>query len=208
MPSERVTRVVLILLFSLPLVAGNGFVSLMPKREIAEHWTVDGDAPAEAWGLRNHVITCTGQPNGFLRRKKPYRNFILRAEWRFQKGWKPKPGGDDWPNAGFFILAGPKQKDFPISLEVQGYFGEVGSLFGVHGGKITGAKRGPFVKERPVFGDWDHYEITVREGRVTVVLNGVLVNEGTNAYPAEGNVCLQSGGWPVYYRNVEIKELK
>ena len=41
-----------------------------------------------------------------------------------------------------------------------------------------------------------------------VVLNGELVNEGRNAAPAEGNVCLQSEGWPVQYRNVMVKELK
>jgi hypothetical protein len=192
----------------IPLLASDGFQSLMPKRDISEHWTVEGDAPAEAWRLQNGMIACTGQPNGFLRSKKIYRNFILRADWRFQKGWIPKPGGDEWPNAGFFILAGPIQNGWPASLEVQGYFGEAGSLFGVRGGKITGAKRGPFVKERPAFGEWDHYEITVRDRRVTVVLNGKQVNEGTDAWPEEGSVCLQSEGWPVYYRNVEIRELK
>jgi hypothetical protein len=41
-----------------------------------------------------------------------------------------------------------------------------------------------------------------------VVLNGVLVNEGTGAWPKDGNIRLQSEGWPVFYRNVAIKELK
>ena len=188
--------------------AGDGFVSLMPKRDLAEHWTVEGKAPAEAWSLRGGMIACTGQPNGFLRSRKTYRNFILRAEWRFQPGWEHKRGPDDWPNAGFFILAREIENGWPVSLEVQGYFGEAGSLFGVRGGKITGAKRGPFVKDRPPFGAWDKYEITSRDGRITVVLNGVPVNEGTGAWPPEGNICLQSEGWPVYYRNVAVKELK
>jgi hypothetical protein len=168
---------------------------------------VDGQTPAEAWTLRDGVIACTGQPNGFLRSKKSYRNYVLRAEWRFQEGWTPKPGGNDWPNAGFFIHAGPVVDGWPVSFEVQGYFGEAGSLFGVRGGKISGAKRGPFVKDRPPFGSWVKYEITSRDGKVTVILNGVLVNEGTDAQPREGNICLQSEGWPVYYRNVAIKVL-
>lgn len=188
--------------------AGDGFVSLMPKKNISEHWTVEGNAPAEAWTLRDGVIACSGQPNGFLRSKKAYRNFILRAEWRFQKGWEPPKVGNEWPNAGFFIHAREINNGWPVSLEVQGYFGEVGSLFGVRGGKITGAKRGPFVKERPPFGDWDSYEIISKDGKITVVLNGKVVNEGTNAWPEDGNVCLQSEGWPVYYRNVKVKELK
>ncbi|WP_031498306.1 3-keto-disaccharide hydrolase [Bryobacter aggregatus] len=202
-------RILIVVAFCLSLCAKDGFVSLMPKHDLSEHWTVEGATPPEAWMLRDGVIATTGQPNGFLRSKKKYRNFILRADWRFQKGWKQKEGSDEeWPNAGFFIHAGPIQDGWPTSLEVQGYFGEVGSLFGVRGGKITGAKRGPFVKEgRPAFGEWDHYEITSQNGHIRVVLNGVLVNEGTGAWPEAGNVCLQSEGWPVYYRNVEIKEL-
>ncbi len=201
-------RIVLLgLVGSWALGAADGFHSLMPKRELAEHWTVEGETPAEAWTLRDGVISTTGQPNGFLRSKKKYRNFIMHAEWRFQQGWTPPKTGNEWPNAGFFIHAGPIEKGWPMSLEVQGYYGEAGSLFGVRGGKITGAKRGPFVKDRPPFGSWDRYVITSVDGKVTVELNGVVVNEGTGAWPVEGNVCLQSEGWPVYYRKVEIKEL-
>jgi hypothetical protein len=114
----------------------------------------------------------------------------------------------EWPNAGFFINAGAIEKGWPMSQEVQGHFGEAGSLFGVRGGKVTGAKRGPIVKDRPPFGSWDRYEITQQEGRIKVVLNGKLVNEGSDAEPEEGTICLQSEGWPVDYRNVEIKELR
>ncbi|MEJ7608603.1 MAG: DUF1080 domain-containing protein [Bryobacteraceae bacterium] len=188
--------------------ADDGFVSLMPKTEIAEQWTVEGGTPAEAWSYQNGVIATSGQPDGFLRSRKSYRNFVLRAEWRFQEGWKAPATGNEWPNAGFFIHAQAIKDGWPTSLEVQGYFGEAGSLFGVRGGRIVGAKRGPFVKERPRFGSWDRYEITSKDGKVTVVLNGVQVNEGTNAWPEEGSICLQSEGWPVYYRNVEVRELK
>lgn len=189
------------------LWAADGFVSLMPKQDIREHWTVEGQAPADAWYLRDGTIGCTGQPYGFLRSKKKYRNFILRAEWRFQEGWTPQKGDNEWPNAGFFIHAHEIKDGWPVSLEVQGYFGEAGSLFGVRGGKITGAKRGPFVKDRPKFGSWDRYEITSKDGHITIVLNGATVNEGRGAWPEDGNVCLQSEGWPVFYRNVEIQEL-
>ena len=80
-------------------------------------------------------------------------------------------------------------------------------MFGVRGGKITGAKRGPHVAERPPFGTWERYEVTSQNGVVKVVLNGKLVNEGSGAFPESGNICLQSEGWPVFYRRVEVKEL-
>ncbi len=184
----------------------DGFISLMPKKDVRELWVIEV-TPPDSWRVEDGMIRCTGKPNGFLRSKKSYRNFVFRAEWRFQtEGWKPRRP-DHWPNAGFFINAGRIVDTWPTSQEVQGYFGEAGSLFGVRGGKVTGAKRGPFVKDRPPFGFWDRYEITQQNGRIRVVLNGVLVNEGSDADPAEGSICLQSEGWPVDYRNVEIKEL-
>lgn len=184
----------------------DGFVSLMPKKDVTEHWIIEG-TPRETWRVEDGMIRCTGKPNGFLRSKKVYRNFVFRAEWRFQtEGWTGAP--EKWPNAGFFINAGAIERTWPKSQEVQGHFGEAGSLFGVRGGKVTGAKRGPIVKDRPPFGSWDRYEITQRDGNIRVVLNEQLVNEGSGADPSEGNICLQSEGWPVDYRNIEIKELR
>jgi len=188
--------------------ADDGFVSLMPKKDVTEFWTIE-ITPPETWRVEGNEIVCAGKPNGFLRSKRSYKDYILKAEWRFKKdGWVPRPEDEGWPNAGFFINAGPIVTGWPTSIEVQGHFGEAGSVFGVRGGKVSGAKRGPIVKNRIPFGDWDKYEITSKGGKVTVVLNGELVNEGYDIYPAEGNICLQSEGWEVRYRSVAIKELK
>jgi hypothetical protein len=188
--------------------ANEDFVSLMPKKDVTEFWTIE-ITPPETWRVEGNEIVCAGKPNGFLRSKRSYKDYIFRAEWRFKKeGWVPRPEDEGWPNAGFFISAGPIVKGWPISIEVQGHFGEAGSVFGVRGGKVSGAKRGPIVKNRVPFGDWDKYEITSKGGKVTVVLNGELVKEGYDIYPAEGSICLQSEGWEVRYRNVAIKELK
>lgn len=189
------------------MTAADGFVSLMPRREVGEFWTIE-KTPSSSWRVEGQEIACTGTPNGFLRSKKSYKNYVFRAEWRFKaEGWVPKPSDEGWPNAGFFIHAGATVDTWPKSLEVQGHFGEAGSLFGVKGGSIKGAHRGPIVKDRIPFGEWDRYEITSQDGRVKVMLNGKLVNEGYDAVPSEGNVCLQSEGWEVHYRKIEIKEL-
>ncbi len=204
----RFLSVAVLALLSVPTLSpADAFTSLMPKHDVTELWIVEG-TPATTWRVENGEIVCAGKPNGFLRSRKSYRNYVFRAEWRFKaEGWVPRPEDEGWPNAGFFIHAAEVLNGWPRSLEVQGHFGEAGSLFGVRGGKITGAKRGVIVKTRPRFGDWDRYEITSLDGRVTVRLNGELVNEGYNADPAQGSICLQSEGWEVHYRNVEIKEL-
>jgi hypothetical protein len=203
----RLSIAVFLLSSALRCAAQDGFQSLMPHSSIEEYWVAEV-APASIWSVHSDEIACKGTPNGFLRSKKTFRNYVLRAEWRFKKeGWIPNPEDEGWPNAGFFIHAGPIVDGWPISLEVQGHFGEVGSLFGVRGGKIGGAKRGVIVKKHARFGNWDKYEITSDNGHIRVVLNGELVNEGYGASPYEGSICLQSEGWEVHYRNVSIKEL-
>ncbi len=203
-----VVGVVLTVLIGLRLpsaAADEGFVSLMPKNDISEYWNVEV-SPAETWQLKDGMIYCLGEPFGFLRSKKVYKDFVFRAEWRFiTEGWKGAP--EEWPNAGFFINAQEVDDGWPRSIEVQGHYGEAASVFGVRGGKVTGAKRGPIVKNRVPFGEWDHIEVRSEGGHVTVILNGEKVNEGHDLSPAEGNICLQAEGWPLYYRNVEIKEL-
>ena len=199
-------RFVLVLLCA-PLVwaQSEGFVSLSPKKTLGEHWIREGSAPG-TWSVKDGVIVCTGTPNGFLRSKKSYRDFIFRATWRFKKeGWTKAPA--EWPNAGFFINAGKINRTWPKSLEVQGHYGEAASLFGVRGGKVTGARRGPIDDDRIPFGEWDHIEIKSIGGDVTIQLNGKKINQGRIVEPSEGNICLQAEGWPVYYKNLEIREL-
>ena len=181
-----------------------GFVSLSPVADLSEHWTVEGSA-RDTWSVKDGVIACTGKPNGFLRSKETYRDFIFRAEWRFQKeGWTQLP--PTYPNAGYFIHAGAVEDVWPKSLEVQGHYGEAGSLFGVRGGSVSGAHRGPVFENRRPFGEWESIEIQSLNGIVTVKLNGKRMNQGHDIEPAEGNICLQSEGWPVFYRNLRGEE--
>ena len=61
--------------------------------------------------------------------------------------------------------------------------------------------------------DWNTYEITVDNPKITVRLNGVVVNEFTSTSPARdlttGHIGLQNHGLPdtVSFRNVQIKEI-
>jgi len=210
MPSTITRRLLLGTLLAsgltMPLPAqSDGFVSLSPKTSFEEHWILEGSAP-DTWTVKDGVIVCSGAPNGFLRSKKTYRNFIFRAEWRFQtEGWTEEP--PTYPNAGYFIHAGAIEGGWPKSLEIQGHYGEAGSLFGVRGGEVSGARRGPIPENRKPFGAWESIEIQSLNGIVTVKLNGKKMNEGHDIQPTEGNICLQAEGWPVFYRNLQIKEL-
>jgi hypothetical protein len=187
----------------------DGFVSLMPKADLSQFWSA-AQSPEGTWSLEDGVIAAKGNPMGILRSNKRYKNFVLRVELRFKtEGWTKAPA--EWPNAGIFIFASEELREryphWPRSfVEVQGHYGEIASAFG---GKLKGAIRYEVVPpdQHGPFGAWDRLEITANAGSVKVKLNGKLVNEGSGADPSEGYICLQSEGWPVYYRNVEIMVL-
>src|SRR5438270_11322287 len=113
-------RIWLVLLFvpALLFSAADAFVSLMPRERIDEFWIAES-APADIWSVRDGIIYCKGKPNGFLRSKKVYRNFVLRAEWRFEpEGWVGAP--ERWPNAGFLIFVDEIKDTRARSVEVRG----------------------------------------------------------------------------------------
>ena len=176
-----------------------GFTSLTPEKDVGEHW-VPEVTPAESWSVKDGVIISTGKPTGYLRSKKKYRNYILKVDWRFNPEGAPPDA-----NSGIFLsISGPPQK-LPKCIETQLKQTAAGSVFGLSGAKITGAKRLQG-KARPI-GEWNHLEITVRDATLSLVFNGEKVNEGTEMDPAEGHIGLQSEGWEVHFRNISIKEL-
>jgi hypothetical protein len=57
-------------------------------------------------------------------------------------------------------------------------------------------------------GDWTRVECICAGKRIRVIVNGTAVNECYDAYPAAGKILLQSEGFEIYFRNVELRPLK
>ncbi len=57
-------------------------------------------------------------------------------------------------------------------------------------------------------GEWTRMEVICAGDRMTVIVNGHTVNECYDVHPAAGKILLQSEGFEVYFRNVELKPLK
>ncbi|HPU57810.1 MAG TPA: DUF1080 domain-containing protein, partial [Verrucomicrobiota bacterium] len=66
--------------------------------------------PAKTWRVEDGLIKCTGQPFGYIRTEKDYRDYKLTVEWRF-----PQQG-----NSGVLIHMRGEDKLWPTSLECQG----------------------------------------------------------------------------------------
>ena len=67
--------------------------------------------------------------------------------------------------------------------------------------------RGPKDVERPV-GQWNVLECTCDGSSVAYKLNGIAVNAGTNANLTKGRILLQSEGAEVFFRKVELRQLR
>ena len=56
-------------------------------------------------------------------------------------------------------------------------------------------------------GEWNEANIFVRDGVITVYINGVYQNTGTSL-TKEGHVALQSEGGPIEFRNVKLTPME
>jgi hypothetical protein len=157
--------------------------------------------PASSWSVEEGVIKCTGKPNGYIVTRKSYRNYVLRIELRYPT----KPG-----NSGFLIHCTGKPKVFPTSIEVQGAYSGLGTIFPIGGAKgprpkVDSAARKKALKKHD---EWNTVEITVQDGTISVKINGVKVCQSEAYELKEGPIGFQSEGAPIEFRNLTIKQIK
>jgi hypothetical protein len=57
-------------------------------------------------------------------------------------------------------------------------------------------------------GEWNQVEIVTKGNTIQVSINGVLQNKGTDVYTDAGQICLQSEGGAVDFRNVTLEPLE
>ena len=169
----------------------------------------------DVWSITPDLIICKGTPRGYLRTKEDFTNFVLTLEWRWPKD-QPGKGGV------LFRITG-KDKIWPKSLEAQINAGNAGDFWGLDGYQLTGPEDRMKVLESEQFGrltnlrktqaserkagEWNDYEIVARGGKVTLKVNGRVVNETTNCDVLPGKICLTSEGSEIHFRNVKITVL-
>lgn len=187
-------------LFSGRDLAGWEFITV-PAVDIKAVCTVDADG----------VIAVAGKPVGFLATTGTHANYRLHAEWR----WPGKPG-----NSGVLvhISSGPKDRAWPLSLQIQTKNGNAGDLLPMAGATfaepLTSAPGGPTaIKARTAAdseksaGEWNTCDITCRGDTVEVEINGVRQNTVTRMHPAAGRVGFQLEGVPFELRHVRLTPL-
>jgi hypothetical protein len=167
----------------------------------------------EVWRLEDGVLICKGTPKGYLSTRQSFTNFVLTLEWRWPAGKTPGNGGV------LVRMTGPNTI-WPKSLEAQINTGQAGDFWGLDGYSLQGPAERSKALEHPDFGtlthvkkildaekpagEWNRYEIIADNEKVTLKINGKLVNQATGCEVVAGKICLTAEGDEIHFRNLEV----
>lgn len=165
------------------------------------------NAEEDTWLVTAEGLLCTGKPKGYLHSKDTFQNFTWRLSYRFPR---PERLPDDLQfkgNTGFLIYISGEHKIWPVCLEVQGKYTEMGAI------KENGGAERPEVIDqdearqtaRKAVGEWNDLEIISRDGGLIVNLNGVEVARSQPAFLSSGAIGIQSEGFPFEVRRMRIR---
>jgi hypothetical protein len=145
---------------------------------------------------------------GYIRTHADYTNFVLRLQWRFD------PVTKQAGNSGVLVRMVGEDRVWPRSVEAQLMSGQAGDFWNIGqfvmsvapdrtSGRNTKATH---TNEHPI-GAWNDYEIIVDGSRVTLLVNGEILNEAWDVEEVAGKICLQSEGAPIHFRHVRLAEI-
>jgi len=189
----------------------SGWVDLLPGGNLTKHWTTKGNWKVNDGG----VVTLTPREgekgwarfDAYLWSEKQYKNFEIEFEYKVQKRG----------NSGFYFHVSDKKSPVRKGIEVQIYDSASkgpGKRLTDHdsGGIIPGAP--PTKNAAKPAGEWNKFHITVKDKKLTVKLNGVVVNQvQLDKHPrlkdrAEtGYIGFQDHALPLALRNIRVREL-
>jgi len=241
-----------VLLLALPLAASIGWaqdrqipkhgpaVVLFDGRDLSQFDTflpssgLNAD-PGHVFQVEKRLIHISGKEMGYIVTKQEYRNYYLRAEFKWGEGTYALREGQARDSGILYNVQG-LNKVWPRSVEFQINEGCTGDFWMTDGAALTGKdgvrvagpaggakkidrfNKGEFKNvtgwrdptnelEKP-HGQWNVVELVNRDGHVWQYVNGKPANEGTDAFPAAGKILFQSEGAEVFFRNIKLFPLK
>ena len=168
------------------------------------------------FSVENGLLHITGKEFGYIVTNKKFKDFHLVAEFKWGEKKYP-PRENRVRDNGILYCVADSDRVWPRAIECQIQEGDCGDFWlidsvtiVVDGVRSQSTKNTRVTKkkdnEKPT-GEWNRLEIIFRNGKCTHMLNGVVVNEGTDASLRTGRILVQSEGAEIYYRKIEIEEL-
>ncbi len=167
------------------------------------------DAAANPWTVSEGVLSCAGQPIGYIQTEKTYESFELELDWRFD----PTKGAG---NSGVLLRVVGEDQVWPKSMEAQLHSENAGDIWNigefpatVDAARTQGRRtiKNYPSNEKPL-GEWNHYRIVYDGPTLMLFVNGTLQNVATHCEAVPGRLALQSEGAYIQFRNVRIKVIR
>jgi hypothetical protein len=190
--------------------SSDGWVSLLDG-DLAKNWTTTGNWKMESDGS----VRLEPRPgekgwqryDAYLWSKRQYTDFEADFEYKVEKNG----------NSGFYFRVGDVKSPVANGIEVQIYDSaskKESDKFSDHdsGGIIPG--KPPTKRVSKPAGEWNRFQITNKNDKLTVRLNGEVVNEvdlsqkPLNSRPKTGYIGFQDHGLPLALRNIKVRDLK
>lgn len=161
--------------------------------------------------VKDGAISCTPKGKNLMT-EKVYTNYVFDFEFKLPAGGN-NGVGIHYPGEGDPAYVGMEVQVLDDTAEKYKTLKD----YQFHGGLYTlqAAKKGHL---KPL-GEWNHQKITVNGNKVTVELNGTIINEANldelaKKYPKHKGILRRSGhitfcghGDPVQFRNISVLEL-
>lgn len=176
---------------------------------------VGSQDPDSAFTVHDNMLHITGRGVGYICTKKSYKNFHLTLEFKWgEKKYLPRLTDKRDSGILYYFLSGSQDKIWPRSYECQIQEGDCGDFWLADSLSLKVKDRtitkGRIIKlsdsEKPN-GQWNKVEIIALNGKCTHIINGVVVNEGTDANVREGKIALQTEAAEMFYRNIRLEVL-
>lgn len=201
------------LLFCISMVRADDtaeWTDLLEGNDLKKHWVTTGN-----WSIDDDgVVELKPRPgesgwtrySAYLASEKKYENFQIKFDY------KVAPKG----NSGFYFHVGDNADPVATGIEVQIY--DSGDK--AKDAKLTDHDSGGIIPGIPPTkntankaGEWNTFDITVKDRQIVVKLNGEVVNETKlgegrlKDKPTTGTISFQDHGLPLWLRNIKIREL-
>jgi hypothetical protein len=187
-------------------------LDILPNESL-QGWThipipaISGVNPKAQWRVdpAQQALICTGEGgHEWLRYDREVGDFELQADWRFT----PRIDGEKRYNSGIGVRL---SKYGEIWHQAQtGTTG--GYMFGetFTDGLFRRFNLSKEMKENRVkpAGEWNHYDVRAQGDRITLAVNGAVVNELTGVGLRRGYIGLEAEGYEITFRNLRLKSLE
>ena len=204
---------------SIPAAAKRNTVKLFNGRNFDGWYTFlrtkgKNNDPEDIFKVEDKMIHVLGKEFGYLSTVDEYDNFHLTVEFKWgEQKFPPREKAKRDSGVLYRFPVGQDDKVWPHSIECQIQEGDCGDFWLVAGTTIIGdgvTQTRYFQKKKDAekpHGEWNKIEIIGEGGKCRHIVNGVLVNEATDASVSKGKILLQSEGAEVFYRKVELRTL-